>query len=321
MRNIDMINYIIVLSSVILLALQFSVTKFYQLKYGAEAVSASRFNVIVRGLTTVIFLLASLISLGKLSFSGVSVLYAALIAFFCVTYTLLGFVIMKLGPVSIYMMFLMSGGMLLPWLFGVFYLDETANIARVVGLILMLVSLALPLLDSRGKGDGKKIKGSYWILCAAVFVLNGGVSIFSKLHQVSSAETVSTIEFVFLANLCNFLISGAALAVSLIRNKHASSDSQAEQTEKLYIGKSLKPTLMLMIAVCAVAAVLDGSAYFLQLLGAAKLDASVLYPMVTGGTIVLSAVAARILFNEKPERYSLVGLILSFAATFLFLAA
>ena len=58
------------------------------------------------------------------------------------------------------MMFLMSGGMLLPWLFGVFYLDETANIARVVGIVLMLVSLALPLLDSRGKGDGRKSRAA-----------------------------------------------------------------------------------------------------------------------------------------------------------------
>ncbi|NLZ37153.1 MAG: hypothetical protein GX897_06725 [Clostridiales bacterium] len=316
-----MINYIIVLFSVILLALQFSATKFYQLKYGAGAVSATRFNVIVRGITSLVFLSASLISLGRLGFSGVSVLYAALIALFCVTYTLLGFIIMKLGPVSVYMMFLMSGGMLLPWLFGVFYLDEPANAARIVGLVLMLVSLLLPLLDSRTEGQTKKIKGSYWVLCAFVFLLNGGVSIFSKLHQVSAAETVETIEFVFLANLCNFIISGTALAVSLLRGKKNPPEAPTEPTDKNYIGKTLKPTLTLMIPVCAVTAVLDGSAYFLQLLGAARLDASVLYPMVTGGTIVLSAVAARIFFGEKPGRYSLAGLALSFAATFLFLAA
>ena len=41
--------------------------------------------------------------------------------------------------------------------------------------------------------------------------------------------------------------------------------------------------------------------------------------MVTGGSVVLSAVAGRIFFGEKPDRITLAGLILSFAATFLFL--
>ena len=45
----------------------------------------------------------------------------------------------------------------------------------------------------------------------------------------------------------------------------------------------------------------------------------VLYPMVTGGSVVLSAVAGRIFFREKPDRITLAGLILSFIATFLFL--
>ncbi|MBQ3814746.1 MAG: hypothetical protein II836_01720, partial [Clostridia bacterium] len=63
----------------------------------------------------------------------------------------------------------------------------------------------------------------------------------------------------------------------------------------------------------------NGISYTLQLLSASNLPASVLYPMVTGGSVVLSAVAGRIFFGEKPDRITLAGLALSFVATFLFL--
>ena len=59
--------------------------------------------------------------------------------------------------------------------------------------------------------------------------------------------------------------------------------------------------------------------YTLQLVSASKLQASVLYPMVSGGSVVLCAFAGRIFFGEKPDRITLFGLILSFAATFFFL--
>ena len=56
-----------------------------------------------------------------------------------------------------------------------------------------------------------------------------------------------------------------------------------------------------------------------QLIGAANVPASVLYPLVTGGSVVLSAVAGLLFFKEKPDKISGIGLLLSFAATFLFL--
>ena len=71
--------------------------------------------------------------------------------------------------------------------------------------------------------------------------------------------------------------------------------------------------LMLANALC------NSVSYTLQLVSAVKLPASVMYPMLTGGTVVLSAVAGFVLFREKPDRISLMGLLLSFAATFLFL--
>ena len=318
-----MIYYFIVLLSVILLALQFTATKLYQLKFGASPVSSARFGVLVRCFTSVIFLIAALIIAGGIHFSAFSLLCAVIIALACVSYSILGFVAMKLGPVSVYTLFLMCGGMLLPYLFGVFFLNETVNAARVIGILLMLVSLAMPLLDTRSeKADNKKTPAAYWLLCALIFVLNGFVSIFSKIHQIDlfNLGTVSTIEFVFIGNICNLAVSLAAYL--FFRSRAEEKDEPAEEkADNGRLAAAIKATVPVMLAICAVNAVFDGSSYFLQLTGASKLDASVLYPMITGGSIVLSAVAAYIFFKEKPKKFAFIGLVISFAATFLFLAA
>lgn len=315
-----MINYLTVLLSVVLLALQFTATKLYQLKFGSSPISSARFNVIVRSITTVIFLAATLIAVGGIEFSGFSLLCAAVIAAACVAYTMLGFAAMKLGPVSVYTLFLMCGGMLMPYLYGVIFLNETINTARILGIILMLLSLAMPLLDSKAESGGKKkTPAVYWLLCAVIFVLNGFVSIFSKVHQTSQLETVGTIEFVFLSNLCNFVIS---LAAYLIFRSRVKGRAEPEPDDGISHGKlaaALGATLPVMLGICAVTAVFDGSSYFLQLTGAKNLDASVLYPMITGGSVVLSALAAFIFFGEKPRKFAFIGLVISFAATFLFL--
>ena len=74
-----------------------------------------------------------------------------------------------------------------------------------------------------------------------------------------------------------------------------------------------------MILFVVLAAIFDGCSFFFQQLGAAALPASVMYPLMTGGSIVLTALAGFLIFKEKPTRIALIGLAITFAATFLFL--
>ena len=65
---------------------------------------------------------------------------------------------------------------------------------------------------------------------------------------------------------------------------------------------------------------LNGSSYLCQLIAAASdMPASVQYPMITGGTVILSAAVGRVFFGERQSKLSLAGTLLAFAATFLFL--
>ena len=62
-----------------------------------------------------------------------------------------------------------------------------------------------------------------------------------------------------------------------------------------------------------------GASSVLQLVSAKNLPASVLYPMITGGTTVLSGLFALIFFKEKPTKNEWIGMGLCFVGTCLFL--
>lgn len=305
-----MIYYFFVFLAVVTLALQFSATKLYQTKFGASIRASLSFTALCGISAALIFFC---IGGFRLDFTPFSTFCAAGVALLCAGYTLVGFKVVSLGPMSVYTMFLMLGGMLLPYLYGMIFLEEAISIWRIIGILLLALSLALPCVSSLKRG----VKPLYWLLCAVVFLMNGCVSILSKLHQIESfRETIGATAFVTLSNLFNGLFSLAALAVivALSGGRRASGKSSAGQApDKAPAARRLIPVIALA------AAAFSGFSYMLQLIGAANLPASVLYPMITGGSVVLTALAARIFFRETPDRLTLVSLALSFCATFLFL--
>ena len=73
------------------------------------------------------------------------------------------------------------------------------------------------------------------------------------------------------------------------------------------------------ILMSSITDIISGISYLLQLTGAAQLPATVLYPMVTGGSIIFSALSGRVFFREKLSVYQLVSIGLCLVGTLLFL--
>lgn len=240
-----------------------------------------------------------------------SLVCAAAVAALCLGYNLIGFKVFSIGSYSVYMMFLMLGGMLLPFIYGMLFLDDAEGVrpvslaARFLGVALLTLSLVLPCLG--GKKD-KKNGRLFITLCVAVFILNGFVSITSKIHQIETVrQTVDATSFVALTNGINGLASAVILLFLCLRDK-----KPPELAKNFPVWK-----IILTPLVCGA---LNGSSYLCQLVAAASdMPASVQYPMITGGTVILSAVVGRVFFGEKQSKMSLAGTILAFAATFLFL--
>ncbi len=302
--------YLLILLAVVLLALQFSTNKLYQLRCGNTAAASLTFSTLSGLTTSVIFLILTFAMGETFTVTPYSLLMAAIIAVLCCTYTFIGFKIMAFGSMSVFMMFLMLGGMLLPYLFGVFYLNEGVSVGRIIGVILLVISMVFPVL-SKDRSGGV----IFVLLCAAVFTLNGCVSITSKLHQINTDFAVcGTTTFVFLTNFMNGIISAVGLLIMNLSGAKKTVDDKGTTVAQV-IRKNTKAIALIVIGNAA----FGGISYMLQLIGAANVPASVLYPLVTGGSVVLSAVAGLLFFKEKPDKVSGIGLLLSFAATFLFL--
>ena len=206
--------------------------------------------------------------------------------------------------------------MLLPFLYGLFFLGDAqvlsplSLVCRVAGVLLLIGSMIFPILDKRENEEahGKKTRILFIVLCLLVFFMNGFVSILSKIHQIEAHyPTVDNNSFVFLTNTINGIFSGFALFMLTLFKKD---------------GPKLAPTFRpwMLIAAVAVYALCNGVSYLLQLLAAASsMPASVQYPMMTGGSVVLTAIAGYLFFREKQSPKAMIGTILAFAATFLFL--
>ncbi len=303
-----MLYTLLVFVSVVFLALQFSVNKAYQKRYGA-GIAASLTFISLSGLFTALLFIC--VNGFSLHVTPISLLYGCGIAVLCLAYNLIGFKIFSMGSLSVYTLFLMLGGMILPYFYGVFVLDESVTAARIAGLVILFLSLLFPLLDAReNRGNSNTTKLlPFFTLCILVFFLNGGVSILSKAHQTTSYPTAGTTDFVILSNGIYGVLSALSLGIVTLCKRCGSSNKTVAIPSKWW----LVTLLALAGAIC------NGISYYFQLVGAAHIDASMLYPLVTGGSVVLSALAGIVFFREIPQKWSRIGLIVTFCATLLFL--
>lgn len=284
-------SYLYIGIAVILLAFEFACSKKYQSLEGNGMVAGLRFNMLT-GILSAIFML---FILGfRVQWSPVSLLLAVIQSICCVCYSILGFRVLKLGGMALYSTFLMSGGMLLPYFVGVLAWNEQLSVLRILGVLLILGAVIFSNFTKQ-KANLKLLA-----LCCTVFVLNGFVSIVSKYHQIVPYQTVDSSTFVLYTGVTKAVLCFLALLFCKGR-------SGQFMQEKLSYGIIISAAL-----VC-------GTSYLLQLIGAKDLPATVLYPMITGGCMIASAVAGRVFFKEAISKRQVICIGLCFVGTLLFL--
>ena len=287
--------YLMLTGAAMLLGADFALNKIYQKIYGTAPKAAFFFNSMGALITAVIFFC---INGFKLEFTVYSFVMAGLMGLFIMSYNVIGFRLLKSGTVAAYTLFLMTGGMVLPYIWGLLFLNESFSVLRTVGLIVILAGVVL------SNFSGERVNIKQIVMCVAVFVLNGFVSIISKIHQSqTSFDSVNAAEFIILGGIFKFLLAGILFHV--FKNKDSSESGD----------NSLKKAIIII----ASSAAIGGAAYMLQLLGAKTLPATVLYPFITGGSIVFSALVGVTLFKEKLSAKLIISVILCFAGTLMFL--
>ena len=304
-------GYFILFLAVLCIAAQFNLNKLYQKKYASGLGSILFFPLVCGAAGVIFFVLLSFYLYGKPpGFSAFSFAISILLAVISSLSSLIGILVMKYGRMSVYSVFMMLGGMILPYFYGVFFLGEALSVPRVIGLAVLICALPCSAASRAEQKNDKKAKILYYVLCASIFLLNGTVSIISKTHSVN-ISAVPAANFIFYTNLWTTIISGAAYFIFAPRIKAAPENNASA-------GKTAV-RLLPAVGLIAVYAAVSGVGFLLQLVSAETIDAVVLYPFVTGGSIVLSTIGARICFGEKISLPALVGIVMSVCGTLLFL--
>jgi drug/metabolite transporter (DMT)-like permease len=293
-------DYGLLTLAAVLLAVDFAIAKLYQKRAGTSLSAGFAFNALLGLFTALVFWI-----IGGFSFqiTRLSAVMAVLLTVLATSYTLIGFRILRSGSMALYSLFLMTGGMTLPYLWGLFFLDEPFSWLRTAGLCVLMGAVLLSNLPKKGERVNVKLI----LMCVAIFALNGCVSIASKAHQIEATlPTVDTNSFVILTGLGKVVISGTAFLITKFAGKKRAD------------APSLKKRLpILLLILCS--AIIGGVSYLLQLVGAKNLPATVLYPFITGGSMVFSSIIGIVAFREKPSKLLLFSIGACFIGTLMFL--
>lgn len=299
------LSYVFLILAVVCIVGQFLITKLYQ-RSVRQALITSLFFVLLSSLVTlIIFFVYNGFQFGGIT--SYSLLLALVSSAIMIVYNVISIKILGLGEVSIYSMFMMLGGMIVPFVEGLIVNPETNRLKLTNGLGLVLLTFFL-IFQVAGVKTARSTRKKFYALCIVMFFINGIVGVLTSLQSNPVAPAMTSENFTILKSLIMIVLSAAIIGILLLGKKSRAANVSALRT-------ALAPRPVVFGTICSAVAGIGG---FLQLVANAKVPNTVQYPIVTGGTIVLTAVAAFLFFREKQSRRSTICLAGAFLSTILF---
>ena len=214
--------------------------------------------------------------------------FGALTAFQSIT----NIIALHTGPLS-YTTVIISFSTLISALSGLLFFDESIAVSQIIGIALMLVSFVLAV----NKDGGEKRASAVWLItCILAFFSTGFIGVLQKVHQ--NTEYKGEIgAFLVVAFFTSAVISFAVMAV--LSKKERAFYKEIPKGSLLYL-------LLGCMAIGGICAALNNK-WNLYLSGV--IDSAVFFPVVNGGGLVLTTLAALLVFKEKLTRKQWVGLI------------
>ena len=249
--------YLILILAAFLFAVQFLFNQQYRRLKGEGLDATMTFSLYTSAISFVI-----LFALGgfQLHITWFSLLIAVLYAAVCLLSSYAGLKAFGTANLSVYSIFMMLGGMLLPFAYGILFANEALSFAKALSILLICTAVGC----SFEKGAGGKNAYRFY---AAIFVLNGLVGVLSKIHLSVPALAVDS--YSFMATIQLALLAMCLLYCFITRQ------GIPKQSGKLYLCLS-------GYAVC------NGIGNLFCQIALTSLPASVQYPIITGGVMVFS---------------------------------
>ena len=235
---------------------------------------------------------------------------------------------MRYGKMSTVTTFCLLGGMILPFFYGVLFLQEEMTLWKTLGILVLIGSLLPSILekDSSGVERTKADRIKYTIFCMMTFCGNGFVSVVSKAHQISEGAMrlpggeVDTDGFILLNTIVGLTI---ALVTLVVRAILAAKQGEKHPVRATYyeIGKNpMVPKLVgMLLALAAGYAVCNAMGNIFSLQCAVTMDSSIQFPILSGVVIFMTAVFGWLFFWERIEKANLISLSLTLVGIGLFM--
>lgn len=313
--------YAMLIGASFLFGSQFMVTKAFEKNYGKTVRASLSFSLLYSLFAGVIFFIIKLVSSGTVfNLNPFSLCMAFGLSLVNILSSAIGIKTLALGDIAVYSLFLMLGGMIVPFFAGIVFLKESVSVCNLIGVAIMIIALCLPVFfgkknknagEAQTDGDTKKKTSVFfYVLCVFLFILNGLSSTLSKFNSVREGAALGA-EFTFYTYGIQFVISLAAFALTTAFGK-----SDKTQNEEKQPGILFRPVA---IGCGAAFGAVNGTAFLMSSVAAEHVVAVAQYPLITGATIFFSSLLAFLFYREKPTALQLVQIVISLAATILFM--
>lgn len=306
------VYYLLIGLATVLFSFQFVFQKMFQREKGQSLAATCVFSLYTCALFGCFMWMLNGFTLQITLFSVGMALLSAIVSLSC-RYS--GLVAMSVADLAKYSLYLMLGGMVVPFLYGILFNGDDFTWQKL-GCFL-LVGAAVFVSKLGGKTGGQVKHAWKARICYAVlFLTNGLIGVISTVHQQSGFDAVASRDFTILSMLMNVLCSGTMLVgisiVDLIRRHRNGVPSSSAVKEK-----SRKGILAIVFAVVGYG-LANGIGNYLLLISLTHVEPSVQYSMVTGGCILMTVVTG-LIFREKITRYKVISAVLIIGGTLLLL--
>lgn len=276
--------YIMITTAAFLFSMQFMFNNGYEKRNGSSLNSALKFSLYSSVAGFILLLMINKFHLQISAFSFITALVYSLVGIALSYSSVKAF---EHANLSIYSIFSMIGGMVLPFIYGILS-GEDFKIIKLICCVFIAASILISI-DIKTKYK-KAIK--YYIF---VFLLNGMVGIISKFHQSYTGISVDSTSFIILTKIITILLS--IVLIIILKEKNL------KITKKSFV-------------YCTGYSVFNSIGNLMLLIALLHLPASVQYPIVTGGVIVFSLIID-IIQKVRVTKREIISAMVAFIATIL----
>lgn len=278
-------NYVLLLLSVLAETIKNAYTNHFSKRIAKNNADTYLFNAVLSFGAVIFFMFTG--NVYTLSaFSLVMALVFAVVTIFAQVFLSLA---MGCGPMSFSVLFTYLGSMIIPTIYAMLFLGQLPGVTQWIGFGLMLVSITLSV-DLKKKGENA-MSVKWLLLTFGGFVMWGLVGVCQQIHQNSQYKGEIN-AFLFYS----FIMMTVLLWLFFLVCKKRGA-------EQNYFVKSKASVLIILSGIG------NGAINLINLYLAGVMPGIIFFPIVSGGVIILSGLAAIIVFKEWLDKKQVVAVV------------